>query len=68
MPVFETNFSKPKPKKLIHRDYKTFDEEYFHQELCRKMSTELIYGYISLENVFIDVLNKHALIKKKHHV
>ena len=29
------------------------------------MSTELVDNYSSFENVFIDVLNRHASIKKK---
>ena len=37
----------------------------FNQELRGRWSTELVDNYSSFENVFIDVLNRHALIKKK---
>ena len=37
----------------------------FNQELRGRLSTELVDNYSSFENVFIDVLNKHAPIKKK---
>ena len=40
-------------------------EEDFNQELRARLSTELVNNYSSLENVFIDVLNSHAPIKKK---
>ena len=44
---------------------KKFNEEDFNQELRGRLSTELVDNYSSLENVFIDVLNRHALIKNK---
>ena len=58
-------FSKLKPKEIIYRNYRKFNEEDFNQQLCGKLSTELINNYSSGENVFKDVLNKHALINKK---
>ena len=36
----------------------------FNQELRGRLSTELVDNYSSFENVFIDVLNRHASIKK----
>ena len=65
LPVFKTTFSKSKPKEIIDRNFKKFNEEDFKQELPGKLSTELIDSYSSFEHVFIGVLNKHALIKKK---
>ena len=44
---------------------KKFNEEDFNQELRGRLSTELVDNYSSLENVFIDVPNRHALIKNK---
>ena len=60
--VFETIISKP--KKIISRNFKKFNED-FNQELCGKLSTEQVDNYSSFENVFIDILNRHAPIKKK---
>ena len=63
--VFKTTFSKSKPKEIIYRNFKKFNEEDFNQELRGRLSTELVDNYSSFENVFIDVLNRHASIKKK---
>ena len=62
--VFKINFSKSKPKEIIYRNFKKFDED-FNQQLRGRLSTELVDNYSSFENVFIDVLNRHAPIKKK---
>ena len=63
--VFKTTFSKSKPKEIIYRNLKKFNEKDFNQELRGRLSTELVDNYSSFENVFIDVLNMHASIKKK---
>ena len=63
--VFRTTFSKSKPKEIIYGNFKKFNEEDFNQGLRGKLSTELINNYSSFENVFIDILNRHAPIKKK---
>ena len=63
--VFKTTFSKSKPKEIIYRHFKKFNEEDFNQEFHGKLSTELVDNYSSVENVFIDILNRHAPIKKK---
>ena len=63
--VFKTTFSKSKPKEIIYRNFKKFNEEDFNQELRGRLSTELVDNYSSFENVFIDVLNRYTPIKKK---
>ena len=62
---FKTTFSKSKPKEIIYRNFKKFNEKDFNQELRGRLSTELVDNYSSFENAFIDVLNRHASIKKK---
>ena len=57
LPVFKTIFSKSKPKEIIYRNFKKFNEKDFNQEFCGKLSTKLIDRYSSFENAFIDVLN-----------
>ena len=42
-----------------------FDEEDFNQVHCGKLSTELINNYSSIENISIDVVDRHAPLKKK---
>ena len=63
--VSKTTFSKSKPKEIIYRNFKKFNEEDFNQELRGRLSTELVDNYSSFENVFIDVLKRHAPTKKK---
>ena len=63
--VLKTAFSKSKSKKINYRNFKKFIEEDFNQELRGRLSTELLDNYSSFENVFIDVLDRHAPIKKK---
>ena len=63
--VFKITFSKSKPKEIIYKNFKKFNEEDFNQELRGRLSTELVDNYSSFENVFIDVLNRPAPIKKK---
>ena len=65
LPVFKTTFSKSKPKEIIYRNFKKFNEKDFNQELRGRLSTELVDNYSSFENVFIDVLNRYVTIKKK---
>ena len=65
MTLFETTFSKSKPKVTIYRNFKKFDEENFNQELRGKLSTKLVNNYSLFKSVFIGVFNRHAPIKKK---
>ena len=53
------------PKEMIYRNFKKFNEKDFKEEICGRLSTELVDNYSSFENVFTDVLNRHASIKKK---
>ena len=64
MSVFKTTFSKSEPKEIIYGNFKKFNEG-FNQELRGRFSTELVDNYSSFENVFIDVLNRHAPIKSQ---
>ena len=50
---------------MMYRDYKTFDEDIFCQELCTCLSSETVLDYNSFEENFLEVLNKHAPLKKK---
>ena len=65
LPVYKTTFSKSKPKKIIYRNFKKFNEEDFNQELRGRLSTELVDDDSSFENVFTNVLNRHGSIKRK---
>ena len=49
--VFKAVFSKSKPKEIIYRNFKKFNEEDFNQKLCGRLSTKLVDNYSSFENV-----------------
>ena len=58
------SFKKHSPIERNHRDYKYFDRTRFKNNLKEKLS-EGISNYESFETTFIEVLNKHAPVRKK---
>ena len=53
----------------MYRDFKSFIEEIFNQELCTSLFSETVHDYTIFENNFIRVLNRHApLIEKVRRV
>ena len=62
--VTKMTFHKNPPKEIYYRDYKKFDQDLFTEELAEKL-----YGcdscYDTFEEIFTNVLNKHAPLKKK---
>ena len=63
--VLKTTFEKAKPKEIFYRNYKNFDSDNFKLELQNALNCNRVTNYSLFENVFVDVLNKHAPIKKK---
>ena len=63
--VFKTTFPKSKPKEITSRNFKNFRKENFNQELRANLGERCVKNYASFENVFLDTLNEHALLKKK---
>ena len=61
----KTTFPKAKPKIVQYRDYKNFSEETFRLDLKQAIETEVVMTYSKFEEIFLDVLNKHAPQKKK---
>ena len=49
----------------IYRDYKSFNFESFNNELTKLLKSEKDIKYSLFENIFLQVLNAHALLKKK---
>jgi exonuclease III/predicted transport protein len=62
--VMKTTFPKLPPRIIEYRDYKKFDQTVFHRELMEKLRSEQV-NYANFEDKFLEVLNKHAPIKKK---
>ena len=61
--VLKTTFEKAKPKEIFYRNYKNFDSDNFKLELQNALNCNRVTNYSLFENVFVDVLNKHAPIK-----
>ena len=58
------SFKKHSPIERHYRDYKYFDRTKFKNNLNEKLS-EGIFNYKSFETTFIEVLNRHALLRIK---
>ena len=65
LPVVKTTFCKSKPKEITYRNFKNFEEELFDQELKNNLINNSTESYKFFAKVFLDTLNKHALLKKK---
>ena len=65
--VMKTTFPKNKPEMMIYRDYKKFSEVEFRNELKTRLKAgkNSVDTYENFENIFLEVLNKHAPPKKK---
>ena len=64
LPVFKTTFYKSKPKEIICRNFKNFEEGSFNQEPKNNLTNSITETYEFFEKVFLDTLNKHAPLKK----
>ena len=61
--VFKTSFREEKPKIVIYRDYKHFDNEKFSEGLITCFSTGKNVLYNPFENLALQILDKMAPIK-----
>ena len=62
--MLKTTFKKEDSKRLIYRDYKNFNNEYFQNDLKNGLS-KCPENSESFENVFVIVLDRHAPRKTK---
>ena len=62
--VLKLQFSKAKAKEISYRNFRDFKEDNFNLDLQNRFSAEPIEEYAPFEKVFLDVLNRHALLKK----
>ena len=63
--VLKTIFSKNKPKELFYRDYKKFNFSDFNNELKNIFSRNTVGSCYQFEQIFLNVLDKHAPMKRK---
>ena len=64
--VLKTKYQKKGPSVINYRSYKSFDESDFKRDLCEAMSNTNPTDYDSFQDVFNEVLGKHAPTKKKY--
>ena len=62
--VLKETFQRSSPKELVYRDYKNSDRLTFKRELEEKLNQQ-INEYKHFEQIFLEVLNTHAPIKRK---
>ena len=63
--VLKTSITKSKPQKITHRDYKNFVSVRFNDELKYVLAKERITSCTEFDEMFLRILNKHALRKSK---
>ena len=63
--VFKLNFSKAKTKEISYKDFKRFREDNFNRNFQNRLSVQSVEEYAHFEKFFVEVLNKHAPLKKK---
>ena len=62
--ILKASFKKARPKEVYYRDFKHFNNNiYFKNELNSKLGNQ-IKGYNIFENIFLEVLDEHAPVKK----
>ena len=62
--VLKQTFQRSSPKELVYRDYKNFDRLTFKREVEEKCNQQ-INEYKYFGQIFLEVLNTHAPIKRK---
>ena len=62
--VLKNTFPKAKPKVVHYRDYKNFVLCNFGEELKSRLENEVGGNYAKFETTFLQILDKHAPLKK----
>ena len=63
--VSKTGIPKRNPRQITYRDYKKFDSLKFNNELKNVLTIENIDNCTKFDEKFLEVLDKHAPLKKK---
>ena len=63
--ILRKTISKGNSKKMFYRDYKRFNLKKFETELKLKLNSETNLSYSTFQAVFLEILNKIALVKAK---
>ena len=62
--IFRVNKPKIEPREITYRNYRNFDEEAFRNELKNMIDFDGNGTYDRFESLFLQVLEKHAPVKK----
>ena len=52
-------------KRRLRESFRDFKEDNLKRDLQNRLSAEFVEEYAPFEKIFVDVLNKHAPLKKK---
>ena len=63
--VLKTSIPKGNPRQITYRDYKKFDSLKFDNELKNVLTIENIGNCTKFDEKFLEVLDKHAPLKRK---
>ena len=66
MTVLKTSIPKGNPRQITYRDYKKFDSLKFNNELKNVLTIENIDNCTKYDEKILDVLDKHAPLKKSY--
>ena len=61
--VLKTSIVKNKPRETQYRNYKYFDSRQFNRDLEDEFSREYVDLCSKFDEIFLKVLNRHALLK-----
>ena len=53
-----------KKKKKLYQDYSFFSIDHFKEDLVNNLKNNSITEYFHFQNIFLEILYKHAPIKK----
>ena len=64
--TLKSQLVKGNAKTKLYRDYSEFNMDNFKAELDDKLKSGVVTEYSNFQNIFIQILNNHALAKKKN--
>ena len=62
--VMKMTFQKTPPREIYYRGYKKFDQQLFKEGLSNEINRD-VFCYETFEQIFMNVLNKHAPFKNR---
>ena len=61
--VLKMTFKKAKPREILYRSYKNYNEDMFREDLNQRLACSK--NHTEFQDGFLDVLNTHLPLKKK---